>query len=231
MRIQRKACAHENIQDIVHMSFRESVPQGLPREVGVAAYVRLFARQELIRIWITSAADLRGKRGISKMCRDVVTELVSKMSYHIVDTGIVVVKAVGNAIVGNGRQRADVRHIAPQPIARRQVRRMDLARLAGIKVLRRILEGPAIHICYLGALVTANTPHLTRLDNPRTCVLGRNLHLLDELGLAIGYRGCQPLVKFFPALLGRNLLYRIAWDRFGLASESAAINSGCVRHG
>ena len=44
MRIQRKARAHEDVQDIVHVGFREAVADGLPRQIGMTTHVTLCAR-------------------------------------------------------------------------------------------------------------------------------------------------------------------------------------------
>lgn len=93
MRIQRKARTHEYIENVVDMTFRESIPYALTGEIGMTTHVTLLTGHELVGVRIAARSD------------------------HVVDTGAVLIKAVGDGIIGDGGQRPQKWHITPESVA------------------------------------------------------------------------------------------------------------------
>ena len=142
------------------------------------------------------------------------------------DTGAVVVKAVGNGIRGNGGQGSQIGHVGPKSIARGQVCRVNLSCLAGVKVFLGILQRPTIHIGHLGALVAHNAPHVARLHHPGTRVPGRNFNIVNQSRLSLGHGLAQGLVESVATVFGWNLFRGVARNGFGTACQRSPIYVG-----
>eukprot|EP00977_Amphora_coffeiformis_P010768 scaffold2519_cov168-Amphora_coffeaeformis.AAC.5 len=166
----------------------------------MTTHVTFFSRHELVRVRIAPGTN------------------------HVVHSGPVGIKAVGNGIVRNGGQGSQVGHIGPEAIPRGEVCRVDLSSLGRVKVFTGIVQGPTIHIGHLGTLVTDNPPHLTRLDDPRSSILRGDFHLLDEFSLALGDGVGQRYVQGIAAVFGRNLFNGVTRNRFGIACQGTTID-------
>src|SRR5258707_308948 len=95
----------------------------------MAAVMILRSAEQQLRIWVTSCAD------------DVVNA-----------TAIRVEAVPVERVVRDRRERAQVRKRAPEPVASRDMRRVQRARLAGKEPLREVICVPQIEIADLRSL-------------------------------------------------------------------------------
>ena len=126
-----------------------------PGEVRVAAMVVIAARQQPVGVGVAARAD------------------------DVVHAGAVLVPAVpGKRVMGDRRHRAQIGQGAPQPVAGRDVRRVQRARLAAEEALAEIVVAPQVEIADLRPLDADDAKEMT-LGNAEGSGIARGN---DDLG-------------------------------------------------
>jgi hypothetical protein len=142
MCILGKAGTHEDVQNVVDVPFGQSILQGLTCKVGMTAVIHVLSRHGVVGVGIAPTAD------------------------DVVDARAILVESVVDRIFRDRRHAPQIRHVAPQPVATLEMRRVNLSRLAGIKMLLCILQRPTIHVGHLGSLRADDPPQTSGRNLP-----------------------------------------------------------------
>ena len=105
----------------------------------------------------------------------------------------VLIKAVCDRVLHDGRKRPKVGHVGPEAVASGEVRRVELARLAAVEFLIRIIRAPRIHIGDLRSFGANYAPEIARWHLPRASITRRNSYRLHEFRIA-ACTGCPQLL-------------------------------------
>src|SRR6266851_54225 len=135
--------ALEDVQNIVHVEFRQAVRRHGAHKVGVAAVVEIVAGQHAIDVRVAARAQ------------------------KVVDAPAIVVDAVaGQAVGGDGRHWPQIGQGRPQAVEHRHVRGLELAGARGPQPLARIVEIPQVEVADLRSLDRDDAKDVARRHFP-----------------------------------------------------------------
>mmetsp|Transcript_99527 Transcript_99527/g.310083 ORF Transcript_99527/g.310083 Transcript_99527/m.310083 type:complete len:316 (+) Transcript_99527:92-1039(+) len=152
VRVPAEASAHEDVEDVMDEELRlcnACDPRTRPpaREAGATRALAALRAQQCAQQVRVAAAVIVGapqhRIGVG----------VAARANDVVHTGTVPVIAIPiQRVVRDGRHRPQVRQRRPEPVARRDVRRMQLARLAREEALREVVRVIQVEVADLRAL-------------------------------------------------------------------------------
>src|SRR5882757_19662 len=162
--------ALEDVQNIVHVEFRQAVRRHGAHEIGMAAVVEIVAGEHAIYVRFAARPQ------------------------KVVDAPAIIVDAVtGEAVGGDGRHRPQIGQGRPQAVEHRHVRGLELAGARRPQSLARIVEVPQVEIADLRPFDRDNAKDVTCRHFPGPAGADRDDEGLDQAAARRVFR--DPLIK------------------------------------